>query len=137
MTNAFPTPTFTLPADMILDAEVNHLLPKAKRSHDAKDADAVPPSLEIMMELKGLLTKLHPDYPHPKFRWIHVLIIIHFETAGHPEGFALADKWSRRGAAYKGTTGVRKYWDKIKPCPKNPLTIRTLHWMVDQKSQGL
>jgi len=33
-----------------------------------------------------------------------------------------------------GPAGVRKLWMNIKPCPRNPLTIRTLRWMVDQKS---
>ena len=137
MTNALPTPTFTLPADMILDPEANHSLPKAKRSHNAKNANTTPPSAELMAELKGSLRQLHPDDPHPKRSWMHVLIIIHYETAGHPDGFNLAVAWSRKGSRYKSAAGVRKYWDKIKPCPNNPLTIRTLHWMVDQKPQGL
>lgn len=97
---------------------------------------SAPPSAELMAELKGLLRQLHPDDPHPKRSWMRVLIIIDYETASHPAGFALADAWSRRGRAYKGPAGVRKYWDKIKPCSGDPLRINTLRWMVDEKSQG-
>lgn len=120
---------------MILDAEVNPSLPKAKRSRNAKNVHAVPPSVELMSELRGLLKQLHPDDPHPKRSWMSVMIIIHYETAGHPDGFALADAWSRRGSRYKSPAGVRKFWHNIKPCPLSPLTIRTLRWMVDQRSQ--
>ncbi len=129
-------PKFSLPADMVLNPEVNHSLPKAKRTHNAKNVQAVPPSVELMAELRGLLRQMHPDDPHPDRHCSRVLIAIYFETAGHVDGFALADAWSRRGRAYKGPARVRKFWKGIKPCPTNPLTIRTLRWMVDQKSQG-
>lgn len=131
MTSTPPDSKFALPAHLIIAAEVNHAMRKVTQTQVA------PPSVELMTELKGLLRQLHPDDPHPDRRWIRVLIAIYFETAGHQDGFALADAWSRRGRKYKGPAGVRKFWKDIKPCPLNPLTIRTLRWMVDQKSQGL
>ncbi|MCX7166009.1 MAG: PriCT-2 domain-containing protein [Rhodocyclales bacterium] len=131
MTNAPTVSKFTLPAHMILGAEVNHAMPKAAQTQVAS------PSAELMAEMEGLLKQLHPDDPHPKRRWITVLIVIFYETAGHPAGFALANAWSRRGRKYKGPAGVRKYWKGMKPCPKNPLTIATLRWMVDQRHEGI
>jgi hypothetical protein len=115
---------------MILGAEVNRAMPKATQTQVAS------PSAELMAELKGLLKQLHPDDPHPDRHCSRVLIAIYFETAGHPEGFSLANAWSRRGMRYKGPARVRKFWKGIKPCPSNPLTIRTLRWMVDKKHEG-
>ncbi len=137
MTNSTTESMFNLPTHTISAEELRRSLPKAKRLRKAKYAQVAPPSVEIMAELRGLLRQLHPDDPHPKRSWMHVLIIIDYETASHADGFALADAWSRRGCKYTGPAGVRKHWNRIKPCPKNPLTIRTLRWMVDQKSRGL
>lgn len=128
---------FNLPMQTISAEELRRSMPKPQRLRKAKHFQSVPPSVELMAELRELLKQLHPDCPHQKFGWMHVLIIIFYETAGHPDGFALADAWSRRGRKYKGPAGVRKFWKGIKPCPGDPLTMRTLHWMVDEKSQGL
>lgn len=128
---------FDLPTHTISAEELRLSMPKARRLRKVKLAHAAPPSAELMAELRELLAQLHPDFPHQKFGWTHVLIIIFYETAGHPDGFTLADAWSRRGRKYTGPAGVRKFWKNIKPCPANPLTIRTLRWMVDEKSQGL
>jgi hypothetical protein len=128
---------FNLPTNTITAEELRRSMPKPQRLRKIKYAETAPPSVELMTELKGLLNQLHPDDPHPARAWIRVLIAIFFETAGHQDGFALADAWSRKGRRYKGLAGVRKYWKNIKPCASDPLTIRTLRWMVDQKSQGL
>jgi hypothetical protein len=89
--------------------------------------------MELMTELRGLLKHLHPDDPNPKFSWIRVVIIINYETNGHPEGLALATAWSNRGTSHNDPAGVRKFWKNIKPVPGNPLTIRSLHWMLEKK----
>jgi hypothetical protein len=128
---------FNLPTHTISAEELRRSMPRPKRLRLVKHAHAATPSPELIAELRELLAQLHPDCPHPKFGWMHVLIIIWHEIGCHTDGFILADAWSRRGRKYKGPAGVRKYWDKIKPCPASPLTIRTLRWMVDQKSQGL
>ena len=132
MTTTTTASKFNLPEYTPTADEVRRSLPTAKRLLTVTYVQSAPPSAELMAELKGLLRQLHPDDPHPKRSWMRVLIIIDYETASHPDGLALADAWSRRGRAYKGPTGVRKYWNNIKPCPRNPLTIRTLRWMVDQ-----
>ena len=131
MTNSSTASKFNLPTHTISVEELRRSMPKPKRLRKAFLLPA--PSADLMAELQGLLRQLHPDDRHPDRPWISVLIIINYETAGHPDGFALADAWSRRGKAYKGSAGVRKYWNNIKSCPKNPLTIRTLRWMVDQR----
>jgi hypothetical protein len=136
MTNNTTDSMFNLPTHTISAEELRRSMPKPKRLRQAKHASVIPPSPELMAELRELLAKLHPDRPHPKFGWMHVLIIIFYETAGHPDGFALAEAWSRKGRMYKNTAGVRKYWKGIKPQSSgDPLTIRTLRWMVDQRSQ--
>lgn len=124
---------FDLPTHTISAEELRRSMPKATRLRTVKYSHAAPPSVELMAELRGLLRQLHPDDPHPDRHCSRVLIAIYFETAGHPDGFALADAWSRHGRAYKGPARVRKFWKGIKPCPTNPLTIRTLRWMVDQR----
>ncbi len=133
MTNNTTVSKFNLPTHTPSAEELRCLIPKPKRLRIAMHVPATPPSPELMTELKGLLKQLHPDDPHPDRRWMSVLIIIYYETAGHPDGFALADAWSRKGRKYTSSAGVRKYWNNIKPCPVNPLTIRTLRWMVDQR----
>ncbi|MDO8787709.1 MAG: PriCT-2 domain-containing protein [Sulfuritalea sp.] len=137
MTNASPASMFNLPTQTISAEELRLSMPKPQRLRKVKHIQVIPPSVEIMAELKGLLKQLHPDDPHPKRSWMRILIIVNYETAGHPDGFALADAWSRRGSKYKGPAGVRKFWKGMKPCPHDPLRINTLRWMVDQKSQGL
>jgi hypothetical protein len=136
MTSTSTTSMFHLPEHTITAAELRLSMPTPKRLRIVKHACAAPPTQELMAELKGLLKQLHPDDPHPKRPWMRVLIIINFETAGHPAGLALASAWSQRGREY-GPAKVRRFWKGMKPCPKNPLTIATLRWMVDQKGQGL
>jgi hypothetical protein len=133
MTDIPTVSKFNLPTHTISVEELRRFLPKPKRYRFPKCAPITPPSLELMAELKGLLRQWHPDSYHPRHPWMSILMIIHHETSGHPDGFALADAWSRKGTKYKGTDYVRKYWNRIKPCPGNPLTIRTLRWLVDQK----
>jgi hypothetical protein len=136
MTTTSPASKLTVPKHTISAEELRLAMPKPQRLRITRQAHIEPPSVELMAELRGLLKQLHPDKPHPKYDWMSVLIIIHYETAKHPDGFALADAWSRRGKAYTGPARVRKFWNNIKPCPRNPMTIRTLRWMVDQKTQN-
>lgn len=136
MTTTSIVPKFNLPTQPITPEELSRTVSKPQSVRKMTRVTPPPPSIELMTELRDLLKQLHPDDPHPKRTWMRVVIIIHYETAGHPDGFALADAWSRRGRRYTGPAGVRKFWKGMKPCPKDPLTIRTLHWMVDQKSEG-
>ncbi len=137
MTNSTTQSKFNLPTQTISAEELRRSMPKPQRLRKVNNVDVVPPSAELMAELKGLLKQMHPDDPHPKRSWKRVVIIINYETAGHPEGLALADAWCQRGRNYMGPASVRKFWKGMKPCPKYPLRINTLRWMVDQKSQGL
>ncbi len=144
MTTTTPTPRFVLPAHFINAAAEAQVIPEAqptprvatapKRSRKSSGTHSAPPSVEIMEELRTLLTGLHPDDPHPDRRWIRVLRGIFNSTRGHSDGFALADKWSSKGKAYTGPAGVMKFWKRLKLNHPNPVTIRTLRWMVDQKS---
>ena len=136
MTTTFNTSKLIVPTHTVSAEELKLAMSKPQRLRITKQTLTEPPSLELMEELRELLDQLHPDKPSPIYGWRHVLIIIYYETAGHSDGFALADAWSRRGRKYKGSAGVRKDWNNIKPYPLNPLTIRTPRLMVDQKTQN-
>lgn len=133
MTNTSAASILNIPTHTITAEELRLSMPKPQRLRKVKHTYVEPPSVEIMAELRELLAQLHPDNPNPKCSWMRVLIVIHYETAGHPDGFVLAESWSRSGKKYMGPAGVRKFWKGIKSCPRNPLTIRTLRWMVDQQ----
>ena len=111
-------------------AELKPSMPKAQRLRKATHVHSAPPSEKLIAELRTLLNKLHPDDPNSNRRWITVVRAIFNSTNGHPDGFALADAWSRSGNAYTGPAGVRKYWKGLKLNHPNPATIRTLRWMA-------
>ncbi len=137
MTSSSNTSKFNLPTGAIAVEETPRSVPKATRLRKVTFAFSAQPSVELMAELQDLLAQLHPDDPHPRRSWKRVLIIINYETAGHPDGFTLANAWFQRGRKYKGLAAVLKFWKGMRRCSGDPLTIRTLRWMADQKSQGL
>lgn len=134
MTHNTSASRLNLPTKVITAEELHQSIPKLPPLRRVKHGPPPPP--ELMAELRTLLRQLNPDRPSEKFGWYQVLQIIWHETACHPDGLALADAWSRRGRNYQGAAAVKKAWDSIKPCRKDPLTIRTLRWMVEQKAES-
>lgn len=124
---------FNLPTHTVTADELHQSMPKAKRVRAISFEQSAVPTPELIAELSELLGHLSPDDPNPAFSWKRVVIVIFYETAGHPDGFVLANTWLSMSRSYKGTGRALKFWKGMKPCPRNPLTVRTLRWMVDQR----
>jgi hypothetical protein len=77
-----------------------------------------------LQKLEGLLGTISADCGYED--WLHVLMAIFHESGGSEEGLALADRWSSKGAAYKGTKDVEAKWRSFRPDAAMPVTIGTL-----------
>ena len=124
---------FNLPTHTITVAELNRDKPKAKRFGKNSRIDLSPPAAELLSEIQVLIAQLSPNDPHPHFHKSKVVAAIFNETRGHPEGFELANTWCSKAKTYPGRDSLWKHWKGLKLRYENPVTLRTLRWMVKQK----
>jgi hypothetical protein len=73
--------------------------------------------------LAAMLEHLDPELGYHD--WSRVLMAVHHETNGSPEGLALVDRWSARGHSYKGTREVESHWRSFRPVSP-PVTVATI-----------
>jgi hypothetical protein len=100
-------------------------MPRVKREVVAPNGDTG--------KLEALLEHLDPDSGYED--WVHVLMAIHHESGGSDEGLQLADAWSSKGEKYQGSEEIRTKWASFADYQGRPITIATLHKMVND--QGL
>lgn len=129
-----PVSKFNLPTHTISAEELRRLMPKAKRFGKHSIIDLSPPSADLKAEIQSYLDKLHPDDPDKRFHKGRVVAAIFNETNGHLEAFAMAETWCKKSKTYTGPAALRKYWDGLNLKHPNPVTLRTLQWMVEQKA---
>ncbi|CRI63938.1 putative Primase C terminal 2 family protein [Thiocapsa sp. KS1] len=58
--------------------------------------------------------------------WLHTGMAIYHETGGSEEGCLLWNRWSARGAKYKGLTEIRAKWASFANYSGTPITIATI-----------
>jgi Primase C terminal 2 (PriCT-2) len=84
-------------------------------------------------ELRSLVFQLSAGIPD-RARW-NILTVIFNDTRGSKDGFELADEWCRTGKNYCGRRKLKQMWSKFELNHENPLTLRTLQWMIDQANR--
>lgn len=84
------------------------------------------------VKIKAMLDHIDPDSSGYE-AWLKILMAIHHETAGSEEGFDLADGWSSKGGAYKGSSEIRVKWNSFKSERENSFNIGTIINMVKEK----
>lgn len=72
--------------------------------------------------------RLDPDIGRAD--WFRVAAILHHETAGSAEGYALFDAWSANGKKYKGIGDTGSVWKSIRPGHAKPATLGSLRFML-------
>jgi hypothetical protein len=85
----------------------------------------------IIAWVKALLDHLDPDSGYDD--WLKILMAIFHATGGSEAGFKLALDWSRKGRKFKDEREIRAKWHSFKNSPENPITIRTLTKMLEDK----
>ena len=65
--------------------------------------------------------------------WLKVLLVIYHETGGSTEGLEIAIDWSSTGKSYKGRSELESKWRSFKSNVANPVTVRTLTNMLEQR----
>jgi hypothetical protein len=76
-----------------------------------------------LAHLEAMLKHLDPD---PGYHdWSRVLMAVHHETNGSPQGLAIVDRWSARGRSYKGTRDVETHWRSFRAVDP-PVTVATI-----------
>lgn len=59
-------------------------------------------------ELRKLISQYDADGPYDD--WIKAGMMLHYETQGSDDGFALWDEWSATGSKYKGSGDLDAHW---------------------------
>jgi hypothetical protein len=85
----------------------------------------------IIAWVKALLAPLDPDGGYDD--WLKILMAVFHATGGSEAGFELALDWSRKGRKFKDEREIRAKWNSFKNSPENPITIRTLTKMLEDK----
>lgn len=95
---------------------------------DINDISTLRPKLGVTLEqLEQMLEGLDPDSTHDD--WVRVGMALHHETEGSPEGLALWDSWSARGAKYEDGVCERR-WKSFGRAGKTPVTAAYLKRQV-------
>ncbi|MGJ0485991.1 MAG: PriCT-2 domain-containing protein [Methylomicrobium sp.] len=117
----------------VIDAVSKHNGRPAPRPPQIPSSPRTPsePQSRIIPRLKALLDCLDPDGGYDD--WLKILMAVFYETGGSEAGFELALDWSRKGRKFKDEREIRAKWNSFKNRPENPITIRTLIKMLEDK----
>ena len=86
---------------------------------------------EALRQLALMVDRLDPDCADDD--WFRIIAAVHYETGGSEEGFALINKWSRRGTRYCGELELRTKWRSFKEYAGRPVTIRTVRALLGKQ----
>lgn len=83
-----------------------------------------PPSSQRMAQVAALLDRINPDAGYAD--WTGALMAVHHESGGSDEGLEIADRWSSRGAKYRGHAEVAMKWRSFRLDVPHPHSLGTL-----------
>lgn len=87
---------------------------------------------DTLAQLRAALAHFDPDCSYAD--WVRILMVVHHETCGSAEGFALVDAWSAKCTKkYPGSVEVRKKWRSFDASRANPVTMGTLVRMLGER----